>query len=326
MVIASHILSGFQGCILGGAIGDALGYPVEFLSLDEIGDQFGEEGITSFYSFGSHPDGLISDDTQWTLAYAKALLDTRAGLQKNLVGALRRRAVQWYESPENNRAPGNACLDGCENLLEGVSWFEAGSLRAKGSGAVMRVAPFGLVYANQPALLDEITAVSSLGTHRNPTAVAAAVVTARIIAFALQSQDADYFKQSVIDRVLLNLHPHSAALASKLKKVKDLAAIHPKEAFSILGEGWVAEEAIAGALYCVLSTSGFSEAVLRAVNTDGDSDTFGAITGNIAGALYGMDNIPSDWVRIVEKNGELFKVGHKLYNLAMNVDRMKASP
>ena len=62
-----NILSGIQGSILGGAIGDALGYPVEFLSVDEIHDRYGEAGVTSFQSFGDHPEAPISDDTQWTM-------------------------------------------------------------------------------------------------------------------------------------------------------------------------------------------------------------------------------------------------------------------
>lgn len=324
-MISNLVLSQFQGSILGGAIGDALGYPAEFLSLEQIKHRFGGEGITSFHAFGDSPKGLISDDTQWTLAYAHALMDTKGGLGGNLTEALKRRAMEWYQSPENNRAPGKACLEGCKRLLNGYSWFAAGNQRAKGSGANMRVAPFGLVYANQPALLDEVTATSTLGTHRNPTAIASAIVTARIIAFALQCGDPDHFRAHVLEKVTKDLYPHSWELLEQLRKCKQMIHVRPEEAFVVLGEAWVAEEAVAAALYCVLSTNNFRDCVLRGVNTNGDSDTIAAVAGNIAGALYGISAIPTEWIDVVEKKDELLRIAAGLANLSQDIEKTMPS-
>ena len=95
-----------RGAIFGLAIGDALGYPTEFLSLDQIKAQYGENGISELPQ-----RALFSDDTQMSVAIAKAL--NTAGDQdlETIMDAVRDEFVKWRHSPENNQVPGRACLN-----------------------------------------------------------------------------------------------------------------------------------------------------------------------------------------------------------------------
>ena len=316
-----------EGSIIGGAIGDALGHPTEFLSLNEIRSKYGSEGVRDFVLVRNivgepvFPAGTYTDDTQMTIAIAKALLDTKAGYKVNLAAALNKRFVEWMESPDNNRAPGNACLRGCQKLKRGLPWYLAGEQNSKGCGAVMRIASIGIVYHAKPEQLDDVAHFSAILTHRHPTAYAAAIVGARIVAAALQAQNPETFKQTIINSSLQDLPANGREVESALRKIPKVLHLPPDQAFKELGEGWIAEEALAGALYCVLSTSNFEEAVLRAINTQGDSDSLGAIAGNIAGALYGVKAIPPKWVQNVENSKYLLALASDVAKLAQEVSK-----
>src|ERR1700693_5122563 len=95
----------FTGCMLGLAIGDALGYPVEFMNRDEIAKAYGPAGITGFVGDQWHQVGNYSDDTQMTIAVAKALLAADSENLDSIMLNIKREFVAWSNSPENNRAP-----------------------------------------------------------------------------------------------------------------------------------------------------------------------------------------------------------------------------
>lgn len=110
----------FEGCILGLAIGDALGAPTEFINtMDAIRRTFPPDGVRGFEEW-SHPAGTYTDDTQMSLAVARALVEAGHRDLDDLMGGMAREFVAWSESPDNDRAPGNTCLAGCERLAAGV--------------------------------------------------------------------------------------------------------------------------------------------------------------------------------------------------------------
>ncbi|MBI5299652.1 MAG: ADP-ribosylglycohydrolase family protein, partial [Deltaproteobacteria bacterium] len=320
-----------KGSVIGGAIGDALGHPTEFLNLEQIRERYGAQGVRDFVLVKSPSGetrfigGTYTDDTQMTLAVANALLDTEAGYQGDLAGAFSRRFVEWLDSPDNNRAPGNACLNGCNQLKRGIPWYESGTENSKGCGAAMRVAPIGIVYHQQPEKLDEVALFSAILTHWHPTAYAAAIVGARLVAHALQSANPEEFKRTALGTVANYLPASGKEAINALEKIPQALTLPPDEAFALLGGGWVAEEAVAGALYAVLSTPNFEEAVLRAANTNGDSDSLAAIAGGIAGALYGLHAIPEKWVEGVENGETLLTLGGDLAELAKEVSKKDPS-
>ncbi len=120
----------FRGCLYGLACGDALGAQTEFCDLSQIHEKYGASGIQDM------PEpALITDDTQMTIALANALCRAGEKPVATLADAMAEEFVAWYKSPENNRAPGNTCLNACRQLAEGCSWRQSGLRNSKGCGA-----------------------------------------------------------------------------------------------------------------------------------------------------------------------------------------------
>lgn len=224
--------------------------------------------------------------------------------------------VAWAKSPSNDRAPGMACMSGCEAIARGVAWREAGMARSKGCGAAMRAAPFGLYFADDEASLLRTAAAQSALTHRHPTGIASSVAAAAAVAAALRTGTCEGLVASVkhsveqLDEELLVRCGCEAELArsigaremiAALDRVESLAAIEHEDVCALLGGAWVGEEAVAAAIWCVLRANGdFNEAVLRGANSSGDSDSIACIAGAIAGAAWGVGAIEPAWTRQVE--------------------------
>jgi len=161
--------SRFTGCIVGLAVGDALGYPAEFRRRAQILEEIGPDGITDFIRLkderfsrpffmggADHPPGTFTDDTQMTIAVAEALLTHGRSDLDSLMAEMGRRFVAWSQSEQNDRSPGGTCMAGCSNLANGVPWRTAGEADSKGCGSAMRVAPIGLFYKG----LEQVEAVA----------------------------------------------------------------------------------------------------------------------------------------------------------------------
>ena len=316
----------FEGSLVGLAVGDALGYPCEFRSREQILAAFGPEGVTDFVAIhdrrwsrrpiivGSHqPPGTYSDDTQMAVALAEGLLD--AGVSAtldDLMTAVSERFVAWSRSPQNNRAPGGTCMTGCHNLAEGVPWREAGVSNSKGCGSAMRVAAVGLVYADDTDRLLEVARASSVLTHGHDAGVEGAAAAALLVALAMRGATPDQMYGAVMDYCA----PRSPDFRACMEKLPILRDADPAVALSRrgLGEGWVAEEAVASALYCVMRhPDDFSAAVVCGANTDGDSDSIACIAGSIVGARLGADAIGARWRAQVEDAEMLVGLATRLH-------------
>jgi ADP-ribosylglycohydrolase len=319
--------SRIKGSIVGLAVGDALGYPAEFRTRSQLQREIGLEGITDFLRLKDprftrpfitgpdHPPGTFTDDTQMSLCVAEGLLAAGRADRDTLMQELAKRFVQWHRSEDNNRAPGETTGIACERLASGVPWREAGVARSKGCGANMRVAPIGLYYEDLDMVAD-VARDSSLLTHGHPAALEGSAAAALLVALALQGASPAQMHAEVMRRC----GGRSPDFDACFSRVPALIGLPPEEVLidrekgpHALGEGWVAEEAVASALYCFWRhPDDYRAAVLEAVNTDGDSDSLATITGSISGARLGLEGIPSEWVAGVEQSARLLQLGDLL--------------
>jgi len=298
-------ISKAKGIIFGLAIGDALGYPTEFLTLSEIKKKFGPGGIKDL------PDpALFSDDTQMSIAVAEALI--KAGDQdlEAIMTAVRDEFVKWRSSPENNRAPGRTCLTGVLNMERGTHWSESGVADSKGCGSAMRVAAIGYLYQNNPEKLKAVARASGICTHGHRTAVAASIGAAYLVKLALDGADPGDMIKEVLS-FTKGLSGEFDAATAKVKNCLDWP--NEEEALNHLGKGWIGEEAAALALYCFLRyPSDYKAVVQRGANTNGDSDSIACIAGSISGACLGIEAIPADWTVRIEKSAYLSDLSRRL--------------
>ena len=181
------------------------------------------------------------------------------------------------------RAPGNTCL----SALEDRRYPEKADNTSKGCGSVMRMAPAGLFF--DPKRAYEYGCKFSALTHGHQTGITAGGAFAMLIAQLLAGKPLDEALDLVLD--CLDREEDASETAAALRKARTAKSI------SELGEGWVAEEALAIGVYCALKhTWKFKAGVLEAVNITGDSDSTGAIAGNILGVMNGENGIPADWI------------------------------
>lgn len=309
------------GCLLGGAAGDALGVPVEFDKLSEIKNKYGSNGIT-FETFQGKP--LASDDTQMTLFTANGLLmngdilkNVWASYQDWLETQVRQtksdmshEPVTWlvdYPEMFASREPGRTCLQMLIHNTPGS--LEHPYNQSKGCGGVMRVAPVGLLYKkfNDEQTLKYGAQIAAL-THGHPMSSLASAFMAELIC-KIMIED-----KSLKDCIKLtgyefsksfSIYPEATEFLDIVGQAVKLAELDMSdlEAINTLGQGWVAEETLAIAIYCSLKhETDFVKAVETAVNHDGDSDSTGALTGQILGAKYGTKILPKDFTAKIDLN------------------------
>jgi ADP-ribosylglycohydrolase len=324
----------FRGCLLGGAIGDALGWPVEFKLLNEIRRKYGHEGITDLECSKSGK-AEITDDTQMTLFTAEGILraETR-GREKGICdpasvvyhayqrwlitqGYPRRESMEWtydgwlleVKELHAQRAPGNSCLSALNSNDKGTIYEPVNN--SKGCGGVMRAAPAGLFYTKEDAFRRGVEFAAI--THGHPSGYLSAGALASIIASIISGEEIE----AAVEGTLRELSKHRCheECFEALKKALDLSksSDNPIDAIAKLGEGWVGEEALAVSVYCALKyKDDFKRALITSVNHNGDSDSTGAITGNILGAYLGIEGIPKEWMEKIELRDEITQIADDL--------------
>jgi ADP-ribosylglycohydrolase len=207
------------------------------------------------------------------------------------------------------RGPGSTCLSALSSGKMGT--IEQPINNSKGCGGVMRVAPVGLFYSREKAF--RIACECAALTHGHPSGYLSAGVLAHIIACIIEGLD---IEEAVKDALkVLETYDGNEECSIAIRKAVELAngSEEPDTAIKLLGEGWVGEEAIAISIYCALKYKGnFKKALCAAVNHDGDSDTTGAITGNILGAYLGIDGIPGEWIAKVELADVIMQIADDL--------------
>ena len=298
------------GAVLGAAIGDAMGAPVEFMSsVTEIRRRYGPDGVTGFVRFdetGGRRVAHYTDDTQMAEAVLRGLLEARANGDDlgDAMGRIAARFVEWKNHPQGgHRAPGNACLAGCAALERGVPWDRAGGATAGGCGSVMRAYPFGLVLSDDLERAEAWAVAHSKLTHGDPIALAACAAMAVGVALLLRGTDVD----KVLDAMVAAAARHSAKTAGMMERAIQEArdGVGPEVTLDRL-RAWAAHEAIAAAVYLLARhPEDTRAAILEGANTPGDSDSIATLAGASLGARNGVESLPRDWVRDVERSSEL---------------------
>jgi ADP-ribosylglycohydrolase len=328
------LLARFRGCLLGGAVGDALGAPVEFMRLDEIREQFGADGVTGMVD-GAWPAGSVTDDTQMTLFTSEGLLraDVRWASRGicHVPTLVDHAYARWLETQGEvcrrwgdreadgwligegelhaRRAPGSTCLSALR--AERMGTVERPLNDSKGCGGVMRIAPVGLI--GKRGLVFSMGVEIAALTHGHPSGYLSAGFMAALVAALRDGAPLE----SALNRATAELARHTGRqqTLAAVSAARELAAEGPPspERVETLGGGWVAEEALAIAVYALAATNSLRDALLVAVNHSGDSDSTAAIAGNLAGALYGDGAIPRHWFEKLELREVIVQVSTDLY-------------
>ena len=315
-----------NGCLLGGAIGDALGYPVEFMKHREITGRYGDDGIKDL-QIASGGKSIVSDDTQMTLFTAEGILLTfeKERITDNIYLAyLRWLLTQGYNIPvveegwlvndtrmHHRRAPGNSCLTA---LASGRKGSLADPINnSKGCGGVMRVAPIGVICPPEEAFRIGVETASI--THGHPAGYYSAGALAMIISLIMHGYSMEDAVKEAID--FLKARDHEKGTLRCLETAYSLSQ-EGNDVFRdicLIGEGWTGDEALGIGVYCALRfKEDFGQALRAAVNHDGDSDSTGSITGNIMGAICGAGKIPEEWEYKVELRDRIYSLSERLYH------------
>ncbi|MFW5972578.1 MAG: ADP-ribosylglycohydrolase family protein [Bacteroidota bacterium] len=340
------LASRFRGCLLGGAVGDALGAPVEFMDIDTIRSTYGEAGIADFdEAYGR--TGAITDDTQMTLFTAEGLLCANNRWREtgvcNVTAAVRRAYLRWYNTQQlaatdapftdgmngrlvlekglfERRGPGTTCLTALGMPTPGE--IDRPINDSKGCGGVMRVAPVGLIAAPDRAFA--LGCETAAITHSHPSGYLAAGAMALLVALlregatlasALDTVEEALERFQAPGHIVRAGRPQDECLDAirTARSRAELGDASP-EAIEQLGAGWVAEEALAIGIYCaIVAGEDFRTGVALAVNHSGDSDSTGAIAGSLLGISVGENGIPEPWRRDVELADLIREMADDLY-------------
>ncbi len=341
-------IQNYKACLLGGAIGDALGAPIEFMSLSQIIKDFGRVGITDYIEFENNT-GEFTDDTQMTLFTAEGLLRSyHREMLKGIGGALNsivyESYLRWlhtqgyysrsklFNNIVNNkeqgwllkqkellktRVPGNTILSSLQNEIAGS--IDRPLNDSKGCGTIMKIAPVGLMFYGKNKTAFKFACELSAITHGHPTGYLSAGVFASIISDLAIGID---LKQSIKNAIEIlrdwenNSETYIAVeVALNLyEKTKTIGEEISAEMIEQLGKGWVAEEALSMSIYAsLIFEDDFENGVLFSVNHSGDSDSTGSITGNILGLINGFDKIPKRWEKNLRGSEIVCEIGEDLH-------------
>jgi ADP-ribosyl-[dinitrogen reductase] hydrolase len=301
-----------SACLLGGAIGA----PTEFLDLPSIRRKYGDSGLQTYDGIGK-----ITDDTQMALFTLEGMIRARlrwlergiASIQDVLYHAY----LRWLYTQEKQknpnlpdyvysgwlleqrvlherRAPGMSCISSLR--MNRIGSMDNPINNSKGCGTVMRIAPVGLMIEEPFQTACEIAAL----THGHPTGYLSGGFLAEVI-YRLRIGDELNDAIETAIGILKEYEDYYETLWA-VQKALNLADGYDAspEIVEQLGAGWIAEEALAISLYCALKADNFRDGVLLAANHSGDSDSTGAIAGNILGLIHGIDGIPKEWIDDLE--------------------------
>ncbi|MDD3876369.1 MAG: ADP-ribosylglycohydrolase family protein [Bacteroidales bacterium] len=302
----------YKAVLFGVAVGDALGVPVEFKSRKTIN----ENPVTDMLEFGTHylPAGTWSDDSSLTFCLAEALT---VDFDLNIIA---RNFIKWQS--ENYWTPsgfvfdiGNGTRDAIKQLKLGVKPDLAGGTddNSNGNGSLMRILPL-LFYIHDKPINErfEITKQVSSITHRHIRSVVACfyyLEFARQILSGIDKFDIYKNLQKEVSEYLISISikPTEIALYNRLLK-RNIFELEEKEIYS----GGYVLHTLEASIWCLLSTENYKDAVLKAVNLGEDTDTTGAVTGGLAGLLYGYDSISKNWVDKIARKKDIEELGKRL--------------
>ena len=300
----------FTGALIGSALGDALGAPVEGYSMEKVRLVYGEGEVWAMKS------GRYTDDTQMMIGVAESLIENRGFNGADM-------ALKFIQNYDERRGYGPGSTEALRRISEGESWEEAskklfGGNGSYGNGAAMRIAPVGIFYYDNAEVLRKIAYKSSHITHSHVLGKEGAALQAYSIALAVCGH-----KEDMLSR--LKEFVKSEAYKEKISKVELLLDKGANEGDIIreLGTGEAAFNSVPTAIYSFIRFNTFKDAVTYAVSLGGDTDTIGAMTGAISGAFYGEGAIPKGWIGKLEEGEKgksyIQRLGEVLYRIKMQL-------
>ena len=324
-----------RACLFGGAIGDALGAEIEFWPLGRIRRAF-PHGIERILPHDGRA-AAITDDTQMTLFTAEGLVRAVVRLELKGIcapeGVVHHALLRWLRTQgepvrldfvdhiglvrdprlHRRRAPGNTCL---ASLRASRCLGEPARNDSKGCGAIMRVAPIGLMFDGDN--VDRFAEACSHLTHGHGTGRDAARAFAHILSLVLRGAGLT----DALDQVR-SMRLDGATLRA-IDAASEARPDGAPETVESLGGGWVAEEALAIALYAARVAGSFEHGLRIAVTHSGDSDSTGAIAGNLLGLLYPREVMAHSWRREIECADLIQRLAHDLHAAKHETSRLGA--
>jgi ADP-ribosylglycohydrolase len=311
----------YRACLLTGAIGDALGRPVEGMPREDVVRPVDE--FRPWRGWESGPVGTITDDTQLTMVVAECLLSNGGRIDPPDLAAW---FVEWLPVA---RGIGHATRQAVGSLAAGTPWWEAGEASA-GNGAAMRAAPVGLAFRGDPAALREQAALSAIPTHADPLAVTSTVLMASAVAWCVgraPGTDAlgllDHLAvagEGLWDEPVEERHLRrtgTVRLSERIAEIADMVDWPAGRAFDHLYNGAFVLESLPAALWCFLSAPDDPAAVVVTAAGGGrDADTVASMAGNLAGAFNGTAALPRRWLDELEYRDHLVELADGLLTVS----------
>ncbi|MDR2044169.1 MAG: ADP-ribosylglycohydrolase family protein [Clostridium sp.] len=315
-------LDKIRGALLGVAVGDALGAPLEFMSAEEIRQKHGTVREMIGGGWLNVAPGEITDDTQMTLAVAEGIAESPS----DPIPAIGRRFIEWYDSQPKDI--GNCCRAAIAHAkqikahnVEG--WFTAASLtheethgQTAGNGALMRTIYPALFYQRVNTRVNE----PSIGRVARYTAGAIGAMThlhadstLAILAYTEAVAEIIGVDEDIYRLPGVGTGYGKERIEWRMKRVRELT-----DESNLRPDGYVLNSLVC-AINAIRDTSSFEDALVCAVNLGGDADTIGAITGGLAGALYGAREIPRRWTDALDEG-----IKRRIERLAKTAHRVKA--
>lgn len=301
-----EIINRFRGSMIGLAVGDALGVPLEFRSpgtFKPVSDMIGGG------SFDLKP-GEWTDDTSTALCLAESLI------KKNGFDSLDQmeRYRKWYRG--GYLSVNGRCFDIGNTTREALELFEETGKpycgpdyeRSAGNGSIMRLAPIPLFYYRKPKIAIELAGESSRTTHQHPLTIDACRYMAGVIIGALKGIS----KEEILSKRYCPIPGYweGNKLSFEIDEVA-CGSFKEKNPPEIRGSGFVVKS-LEAALWAFYNSEDFQEGCLKAVNLGEDADTTGAVYGQIAGAFYGENGIPDGWIKKLAKYNLISDLADKL--------------
>lgn len=299
----SFTLERFRGCLVGVAVGDALGAPVEGVGREEIARRYGR--VQDLFSGGWLGLGLgeWTDDTAMMLCIARSIVEKGHFDPEDVA----QKFLGWFRA--GALGIGRTTWVTLDALGGGATWREAGRIAhdrlgglSAGNGSIMRCAPIALLDANDTERLIKDSIESSLITHWDPRACWGTVALNMAIAQLLCGG-----REALLERLLGSVEQ---------PEVRDsVARVAGMRMEDLVPSGFVLDT-LQAAMWCFMNTDSFEDAVVSAVNLGGDTDTVGAVCGALAGAWYGLERIPSRWQQPLKGREEIIELATGVYRLA----------
>lgn len=302
-----------KSVIFGVVAADALGVPVEFLSREELD----VDPVTGMRGYGTYhmPKGSWSDDTSMTLCALDSLAKGNMDLDDIMTNFGKWKYSGAYTPTGVLFDIGNACRTAIDNyFVRYMDIYHCGldSEMSNGNGSLMRITPFVLysmsVFSNDFNKLMEIVTAGSSITHAHIISVTACRLYSSILAAIIECPDKSSIKEGIDEFRKWNpdIEPNCFCRV-------DCDILKNLERDEIKSSGYVVDT-LEAALWCLLTTESYKECVLKAVNLGEDTDTVAAVAGGLAGALYGIDNIPAEWLEVLLKKDFIEELCQNAYS------------